>query len=258
MGGVTFSQEHYGITDPSEAFREATSQARYEYGHGGYSGTLAEKGEYTIIQKQPMVLEAAEKLAYALIDANDPRITDKWGPAGAIPLCNETPGEVEDLGRVTVEVTFKGVPSHEEVMTAAEAKVRKEHGKNVNCRFYDSQVTYEYRHTTTATKGATETRYFVMKVGDREMPSWESGYVSQAEARAHAAEAVARDRWSVGDMEAEIISMTRRSEGTPLATYQRKVKTSTHTVSLLAQRVVKPAQSTPGVAGWLFFGWASS
>ena len=70
-----------------DAFRRAVDQAAWDYGHAGYTGTIAEKGEVYLIQNPaPLPYEAAEKMAYDLIDSPNCRAADKWGPAGAIPV----------------------------------------------------------------------------------------------------------------------------------------------------------------------------
>jgi hypothetical protein len=73
-------------TNIEEAFRAAVEEARYEHGHGGYTGTLAEKDEYTIITNTLMSPTEAVALAEKLLQDNDRRVSDKWGPAGAIPV----------------------------------------------------------------------------------------------------------------------------------------------------------------------------
>lgn len=49
MGATTFSQYALGKT-VAEAFASAKYEAQYMHGHGGYSGTLAEKGSYVAFQ----------------------------------------------------------------------------------------------------------------------------------------------------------------------------------------------------------------
>ncbi len=85
MGAYTFETLAEGPT-VEEAFRTAVADAQYEHGHGGYSGTIAEKDGYVLVADEPRTYEAAHALADELIDADDPRVSDKWGPAGAIPL----------------------------------------------------------------------------------------------------------------------------------------------------------------------------
>ena len=57
-----------------------------DYGHAGYTGTIAEKSEYCVIkecEKGVSMKEAAQKVN-EMLSAADTRIDDKWGPAGAI------------------------------------------------------------------------------------------------------------------------------------------------------------------------------
>lgn len=111
MGAETFQSYGQGAT-PEEAFRAAREEALYEYGHRGYTGTLAEKSEFTLIKDSfddivKLAAQQGEKLhgsthkalltattphdrasvtAEALIAVCDERIIDKWGPAGCIEV----------------------------------------------------------------------------------------------------------------------------------------------------------------------------
>lgn len=84
VGASTFSEFHKGET-MKETFVDAVQHSKHENGHGGYTGTLAEKRECRYITEVE-TLDEATKLADKLIDAGDPRIDDKWGPAGAIKV----------------------------------------------------------------------------------------------------------------------------------------------------------------------------
>ena len=81
MGADVFFTNASGKT-AGEAFAEAVRRARYDHGHAGYTGTLAEKDDFAVIAvpygEEPM------KFADKLIDECDSRIDDKWGPAGCI------------------------------------------------------------------------------------------------------------------------------------------------------------------------------
>lgn len=48
MGGCDFQTSRYGKT-AKEAFASAVADARYESGHGGYTGTIAEKPGFVLI-----------------------------------------------------------------------------------------------------------------------------------------------------------------------------------------------------------------
>lgn len=83
MGADTFVEKAEG-KDAKSAFNQAVSDAAWECGHGGYTGTIAEKRSFVMID----LPEGKDPVAYAneLIDSNDERIDDKWGPAGCIKL----------------------------------------------------------------------------------------------------------------------------------------------------------------------------
>lgn len=83
MGASTFGVHVNGKT-AKEAFRDAVSEAQYEHGHGGYTGTIAEKDSFIEIA----VPQGEDPVAFAnrLIEEDDPRVYDKWGPAGCVKL----------------------------------------------------------------------------------------------------------------------------------------------------------------------------
>jgi len=81
MGAADFSCRARGKT-AKEAFASAVLDAQYESGHGGYTGTIAEK--YSFVMIQPTDGESPEDCANRLMEADDPRVSDKWGPAGCV------------------------------------------------------------------------------------------------------------------------------------------------------------------------------
>ena len=83
MGAEVFYTEAKGAT-AQEAFKHAVDAALWDYGHAGYSGTIAEKDSFVEIALPEG--KDAEQYAYELIDVGDERIDDKWGPAGCIHL----------------------------------------------------------------------------------------------------------------------------------------------------------------------------
>lgn len=86
MGAETFVTTGKGPT-LERAFHNALETACWDHGHAGYSGTLAEKTEFIEIS----LPEGKDPYQYAeeLIAAADPRINDKWGPAGAFKVPDE-------------------------------------------------------------------------------------------------------------------------------------------------------------------------
>lgn len=111
MGAEQFKSYGTGA-DSQQAFRSAVDQAAYDYGHAGYTGTLAEKREFVTIpdsfeavkkravedgeklegwiHKALLTAETpeqkAEAIAETLMAMDDERITDKWGPAGCVEV----------------------------------------------------------------------------------------------------------------------------------------------------------------------------
>lgn len=85
MGALNFYQYQPG-SEATAAFYTAVLDAINEHGNSGYTGTIAEKHELSIIQANPVPQVIADYIAETLIDQADERIYDKWGPAGAIPI----------------------------------------------------------------------------------------------------------------------------------------------------------------------------
>ena len=84
MGATTFITVGKGETS-QDAFNKARIQARHEYGHNGYTGTIAEK--QTFIEVKLPAGADANKLADQLV--NTPRFEDKYGPAGCFKLSDD-------------------------------------------------------------------------------------------------------------------------------------------------------------------------
>jgi hypothetical protein len=74
--------------DLAHDFAEAVDSARW--GDDPEGGTLANKSDAIPITEEVLGHDEAQRLARELLDANDPRIADPHGPAGAIPI---TPGD---------------------------------------------------------------------------------------------------------------------------------------------------------------------
>ncbi|MFE7136037.1 hypothetical protein ACFVIM_34825 [Streptomyces sp. NPDC057638] len=85
MAGRPFSQVATGPTLDA-AFREAVAEAQREYGAHSYSGTIGMKQEVTLIDEPPREEGDARLRVERLLDLDDSRIRNKWGPAGALPL----------------------------------------------------------------------------------------------------------------------------------------------------------------------------
>lgn len=91
MGANTFTQVSNGKT-AQEAFGTAVEAAQHENDHGGYTGTIAEKGGdgFTMItpdgDTSDWTQNTYENWAHELTVKDDPRVADKWGPAGCTQI----------------------------------------------------------------------------------------------------------------------------------------------------------------------------
>ena len=84
-GGVKYmTQKFTAWPSAQEAFDSLCATDRHENGHS-YSGGIGMKHDFVKIATVDTLAEA-EALADKLIDACDPRIDDKWGPAGCIAV----------------------------------------------------------------------------------------------------------------------------------------------------------------------------
>ncbi|MEV0370646.1 hypothetical protein AB0I10_12570 [Streptomyces sp. NPDC050636] len=89
MGAIEFFTMATG-PDLDTALTTAREEAAWERGHGGYTGTVAEKDEVTLFDEPQRSEASAIARAKEVIRAGDPRIHDKWGPAGALPLTTDS------------------------------------------------------------------------------------------------------------------------------------------------------------------------
>lgn len=122
-GGSDFTDFMHG-SDPRRCFIEAQKDAQYEYGSGGYTGTIAEKHSYQIVSRTPMTEEQARSFM------NDYGYKDKWGPAFAIPVAEET-----ELARKEYTVKVKARNGDEAKKLAKElirAKGRTRRGATIS------------------------------------------------------------------------------------------------------------------------------
>ena len=94
MGATVFSCSAKG-KDANEAFSVACSEALYEYGHGGYTGSIAEKSSFRLVPLHESVIKDKVLFFDKIRRLIDDEFSDKWGPAGCVEL---TPGEYYFFG----------------------------------------------------------------------------------------------------------------------------------------------------------------
>lgn len=232
-------------------FLAAIQKARHLEGHGGYTGTIAEKDSFISCSDTPLASEdEAIALASKLLNDADSRVYDKWGPAGAIPF-SDTPTSRTVKIKVRVE---RGQSPYLAAPALAREQVKLREGEVIT-RVHLNQDTLskKYLHDVAASKGRAVTRYALLVNGhlrDQEL------YASQAEARA-AAKAMVTARPSLfhsDELAVEVIGVTRRDTGEALVTATRKLA---YTEADVTVEIGKRQKSSP-VAGWVFCGYASS
>lgn len=117
MGAAQFRNWATGKT-PQEAFSTAVNDARYESGHGGYSGTIAEKHSFHLFTPPPGVAaldfarwviksepsssglskEVPAQYARQVLQAAEIS-DDKYGPAAAVEIKGEELEALKKTGR---------------------------------------------------------------------------------------------------------------------------------------------------------------
>ena len=83
MGAEKFQNRVSG-TSAIEAFRSAREKALYEYGHRGYTGTIAEKTEFQM--ETPRAGESPTECVRRCSSDQNHFSDDKWGPAACVEL----------------------------------------------------------------------------------------------------------------------------------------------------------------------------
>lgn len=93
MGACNFEEGVIGKYTPQEAYDKLVEEARWESGHGGYTGTIAETGGFKMVplppRKNPRKLMDEMMMWKKYKDGSfesHPDIADKWGPCACIEV----------------------------------------------------------------------------------------------------------------------------------------------------------------------------
>lgn len=250
MGASEFLTDHEG-GDVNEAFDQAYRQAKWEHGHGGYTGSLAEKDSFIIVDQKPRSYDQAIAYANELIRAGDPRINDKWGPAGALPYWDATASETATK-TVNITITDKEIPNPADTWGGAishiNKKIQEQYGdkhSTIDVRIIEGPRNVKAAVQSASTKGKTKKCYVV---AGRE-------FDTMAQARAHMDKAlrIAAQEGRAISMQVQCVQV--REDGSPLATGAVKIKRAEYVVELSTTEVSNDFDRAPD--GWVFFGWAS-
>lgn len=291
MGSHDFREVTFTDADMRSAYQEVSERAEREDGASAYSGTIATTNGVYQSPLHPIPVREDRIDEDGIQSELDGM--DTWGPCAAIPILRVTSSQEEWLGKFASEVT---VPSElvngdrDALISALEKAALKAVAKSIRVsgaltvrgwdknskrvkvgadpkpftvRYSEHSIVQTPKATTVATKGKTETRYFVMVEGETRMPAWENGHISQAEARASLPQELPVDNYRRATTPVaryEIISMTRRVTGEPLVTHELSAvgaKTVKVNVTVVVWKTVTPAKVTDE-KGWMFYGWAAS
>src|SRR4051812_6229734 len=104
MGATNFEVFQKG-TNLRDAYRDAVTEARDEYGHDGYNGTISTTGGVYQTVHSPMTKKGA--LLYANTNSGN---AEKWGSALAVPVAEDSDFK---LSTVKFTVTLPAVKEPE-------------------------------------------------------------------------------------------------------------------------------------------------
>jgi hypothetical protein len=246
-GGTDFSV-FIQNPDAKAAFNRAVDDAQHESGHGGYSGTIAEKSGFTIRKHEPMTMDEAHRFVDTDIEKNE-----KWGPAYAIPIAEAAKSS---------EKKFKvKVPGKEEwaVHGEAEKVVREKFAPQLQGGV---SAVIKVEKTTkikegklpemTLAKGGPEGFKVVGPGGRVHQQGWDAGKIfpSRAEALTALKELVLSVKPQTG-AKYDIVKFKTTDSFT--------IGDTTKSMHLFEVEGTVTFQKTTGkIIGWLFYGIASS
>lgn len=293
MGAHNFEQTIYTQKSMRDAYDELVQEALHEDGHNGYNGTISTTGG-VIASPLSSTPVREDQIDWSAVSERLDHL-EKRGYCEALPILRVQSAQYVEVGVIEVEARIetrlleRETPYQERHETLEKAFLREvkkalkagkmlhfSHptlghiGKGVTAEkvnmaaldVHQVAVTPEkrgVRASTKATQGRTETRYFILTEGQREMPRWEKGFASQAEARARLPKEF-RDSRSTSERY-EVISMTRRVSGEGLVAHELSLGERGKTVPVrLKGRLMECTRKAKVTkeTGWLFYGWAAS
>jgi len=254
MGACTFTQLSE-LADSEQAFRTVCQEAAHEFGAGGYSGSIAEKNSFSVLNHQPLPLHQAEELAGEIMGNPDHpdhyKVADKWGPAGALLVDLDQP----EIRTIQVELSTNQSGSLNVQDLAREHCHIDEDEYLLSARVVSDEA--ELKPQVRENYGQDQTIYVIVQP-DSLQPArgFQDSYPTLEDAK-HALGAKLREETSPwehpGNRAYEIVGVVRR-EGQALACGSQEV--TSRQVVMEAQIAKIPERSSEKL-GWLFFGWAS-
>jgi hypothetical protein len=253
MGAADFRIIERGAS-AREAFVRAQEQARHERGHGGYSGTIAEKPGYVLTTNETLSLGAAQLLASRLIENND-----KWGDAGAIPVAPEAAVERRTV-QVSVTLTDEQAVDHlwdTSLADLVKPLLTLHPGERIaRVEQVEKAPSTSFKTEIAATDGEMVTTYHVVD-RHRQVVRGVDGCLTLASARRALSAWLKRERpgaYPSANEQYEIIGLVTRQDGSGLVRGVRRITRRVLKLRVTLDRVAPGARPDR----WLFFGYASS
>lgn len=253
MGAHNFETTIYTSKTVDAAYQEAVDLALYENGHEPYNGTISttEGVALSPLANGDGTPTPEDQIDWRAINKRLDHL-NKWEHCEALPIAKVIDPRTEYRGSLTAEVRVNSDlltnGTLRELEAALEAALTRHLRRCIRvdqqisldpdyrgqatvlhatdpgaytATHWGHQIAQEPKATTRATKGKTETRYFVLPAGATQMPAWDTGHPSQAAARAALPTTLPSSRgWDQSPRaEYEVISMTRRVNGDPLVTH---------------------------------------
>ena len=239
------------VTDVQKAFDAAHSAAQHEHGHGGYTGSLAEKHGYRVLSRTP--LERGEELsAFINIHLED---NDKWGPAFAVPLAKSTIGKP-----MTKKITLRA-KSEEDARRLAVAKVKKSRKGEVHVQIQGVEQTGSTNSLKVTKKRlltkVPKVRFRACNTLFKTLPE----AMKVAEAAAKAAVASGEDLYRYGyDVTPVLVADAddTKAIGHGALVGRVSIGRNDQLASFEVTVEIKAVKVERTIQGWCFFGYASS
>lgn len=264
MGHSIICDKVFGHPSLDDAYNHLRDIAEWDGGWRLHGQGVRQDNVCTtpILSDSEDVLDAIYEDAYERVHSGEPAL--------GIPLIKVIPAKYEHVRteNIVVDFTSAEIGQHNLGFSSpfltdlGKKKVAKVLGvkmDEIDSIMYDYRAptkrkyTLKYKAETGA--GKAETRYFVINKGERDMPSWDKGFASQAEARASvsgAKEINSTDkRYFAGEF--EIIGMIRRQDGGALVHAASQVTKATVPLEVNIRRKVSERKVT-NERGWMIIG----
>lgn len=223
-------------SNPRDAFNAAHEQARYEFGSGGYTGTLAESTGYFLVPGTYLEWEA-DKKAHQMLNNDEVR---KWGPSGLLAVVDPVAPRTIEL---TVDITGAEDWAAKDTRIEAAVKAKLRAGERIaSLKAVDSEK--KTKVVTTTTEGPTKTVYAVKG------QQFVEHYATLAGAKARAKEVLDSPRgW---ETQLKINKVTVRESGEALVVVKKVTTKETVKITATVGKV-----STIAATKWIAVGWYS-